>query len=287
MKPVAWEPVVIRTILSGLVLVLTFLTMYLFAADAVADRYVLVRRRLEGRLLGAMNRGGGKNIFSYEHIQTRLDAWGVTYHSKGRITPTVYLSGKIFCAMAGLVAAFMLNPALIPLCVPAAFFYPDIHARLRNRSDNEKMLASIMDVYDVIFLQLNAGEYITQTLIDAYRVAAHPRLKAALITLTGDILSSSDLLVSIEVFAGKFENENINNLVVIVKQLIENGSSPAMLSDIRRYLVTLQESYNRYVQERTRRRGDACLFAIFFCIMAVMVYASVRGLLSSARLFNM
>lgn len=277
----------IRTVFMAFVLMSVFLLMYMFAADAVADRYELVRRRLAGSLLGAMNRAGENNIFSYEYIQTRLDAWGVTYHSKGRITPPVYLCGKLFCGAAGLVVSLMLNPAFMPVCAAAAFFYPDIHARMRNRDDNEKMLASIMDVYDVVFLQLNAGEYITQTLIDAYRVAAHPRLKAALMTLTGDILSSNDLIVSMEVFGGKFENENINNLVVIVRQIVENGLSPAMLSDIRRYLLTLQESYNRYVQERTRRLGDVCLFAIFFCIMAVMVYASVKGLLDSARLFKM
>ena len=131
-----------------------------------------------------------------------------------------------------------------------------------------------MDVYDVVYLQTDAGEYITRTLIDAYRVAAHPRLKAALITLTGDIMSSNDLLVSIEVFGGKFDNENIDNLVATIKQLIKNDASTAM------------ESSNRYEQERTRRMGDVCLFAIFICMMGVLVYASAKGLLESVRMFK-
>ena len=217
-----------------------------------------------------------------------LDAWGVTYYSKGKITPLVYLSGKLFCAAAGFAAGMIFYGMTAAFILSAAaYLYPDVRAKLRNRRDNVKMLKSIMDVYDVVFLQTDAGEYITRTLIDAYRVASHPRLKAALITLTGDILSSNDLIVSVEVFAGKFENENIDNLVVTVKQLAQNDASMTMLEDIRGYLRTLMESSNRYEQERLRRMGDACLFAIFFCMMAVLVYAGVKGLLDSAVLFKM
>lgn len=277
----------IRSALMIVVLLLFFLSMYLFAAHAIVDRYMLARHSLYSKLSAAMMGADKDNIFSYEYIQKQLDAWGVTYYSKGRITPLVYLCGKVFCAAAGFAAGLMFSIVFAFVFAVAAFFYPDFHAKLRNRRDNEKMLPSIMDVYDVVFLQTDAGEYITRTLIDAYRVAAHPRLKAALITLTGDIMSSNDLAVSVEVFGGKFENENIDNLVVTIKQLMENDASTAMLEDIRRYLKILMESSNRYEQERTKRMGDVCLFAIFICMMCVLVYASAKGLLDSARLFKM
>ncbi len=277
----------IREIMLGIVIVLFFLSMYLFAEHAIADSYDIVREQLKNRMSYAMSRADKNKFFSYEYIKQRLDAWGVTYYSKGKITPLVYLSGKVFCAAAGFAVGLMFGMAFAPVFAVAAYFYPDIHAKLRNRRDNEKMLESIMDVYDVVFLQTDAGEYITRTLIDAYRVASHPRLKAALITLTGDILSSNDMLVSIEVFGGKFENENIDNLVVTIKQLMENDASMSMLEDIRRYLGTLMESSNRYKQEHLKRMGDICLFAIFFCMMAVLVYASVKGLLDAAGLFRM
>ena len=219
-------------------------------------------------------------------VEKRLDALGITYYSRGKITPRIYIAGKLICAAAGVAIGWMFNPILAAVCAPAAFFYPDIRAIVRNRQDNMRMLGSIMDVYDVVYLQTNAGEYITRTLIDAYRVASHPRLKAALITLTGDIISTNDVVTSVEAFGKKFENENIDNLVVIVKQIMRNGVSDAMLSDIRQYLTTLMLSYNRYEQERTKRMGDICMFAVFFCMMAILVYASVAGLLESAKLFN-
>lgn len=278
----------IRIVLLGMVMLMFFLSMYLFAAHAIADRYAIVRERLFEKITYIMSKADKNKFFSYEYIQQRLDAWGVTYYSKGRITPLIYLNGKLFCALAGFIVGIMFFGVIFALIFAvAAYFYPDIHARMRNRKDNENMLESIMDVYDVVFLQTDAGEYITRTLIDAYRVASHPRLKAALITLTGDILSSNDMIVSIEVFGGKFENENIDNLVVTVKQLMENDASVAMIEDIRRYLGILMESSNRYEQERMKRMGDICLFSIFLCMMAVLVYASVKGLLDSARLFKM
>lgn len=278
----------IRTMLLCAAILLFFVSIYLFAAHAVADRYAIAKMKLQDKLFDMMHNVKKDSIFSYENIQQRLDAWGVTYYSKGKITPLVYLSGKLFCAAAGFAAGMIfygMTAAFI--LTAAAYLYPDVRAKLRNRRDNVKMLKSVMDVYDVVFLQTDAGEYITRTLIDAYRVASHPRLKAALITLTGDILSSNDLIVSVEVFAGKFENENIDNLVVTVKQLAQNDASMTMLEDIRGYLRTLMEISNRYEQERLRRMGDACLFAIFFCMMAVLVYAGVKGLLDSAVLFKM
>ena len=220
-------------------------------------------------------------------VMKRLDALGVTYYSRGKITPRTFIAGKMLCAAAGLILGLILNPPMAIVFAVPAFFYPDIRATARNRRDNMKMLGSIRDVYDVVYLQTNAGEYITKTLIDAYRVAAHPRLKAALIALTGDIISSNDLVASIEAFGQKFENENIDNLVVIVRQIMKNGVSDAMLSDIRQYLTTLMLSYNRYEQERTKRMGDICMFAVFFCMMAILVYAGIVGLLESAKLFTM
>ena len=220
-------------------------------------------------------------------VKKRLDALGITYYSRGKVTPKTFVAGKLVCAVMGLMVGFMFNPFLAVVGAAAGFFLPDMRASLRNKRDNEKMLGSIMDVYDVVYLQTNAGEYITRTLIDAYRVASHPRLKAALIALTGDIISSNDLATSIEAFGEKFDNENIANLVVIVKQIMRNGVSEAMLSDIRQHLATLMQSYNRYEQERTKRMGDICMFAVFFCMMAILVYASVAGLLESAKLFSM
>ena len=137
--------VYIRTVLMAVALGLFFLLMYKFAAHAIVDRYVMAGRRLYDRLSSAMINADKDSPFSYEYIQRRLDAWGVTYYSRGKITPLVYLSGKMFCVIAGFAAGVMFGIVAAFVFAVPAFFYPDIHARIRNHRDNEKMLPSIMD----------------------------------------------------------------------------------------------------------------------------------------------
>ena len=96
-------------------------------------------------------------------VMKRLDALGVTYYSRGKITPRTFIAGKMLCAAAGFILGLILNPPMAIVFAVPAFFYPDIRAIARNRRDNMKMLGSIRDVYDVVYLQTNAGEYITKT----------------------------------------------------------------------------------------------------------------------------
>ena len=271
----------IRALMAVISAGLLFAALYMFAVRAITDRYARVKEEMSCRLYRAMKKSK-YNLFSYEYYQERLDAWGVTYYTKGRLTPLGYISGKLLGAVMGFTAGLMFHP-VIGVCLAAAVYYlPDRLADSRNRRDNEAMLGSIKAVYDVIYLQTSAGEYITAALVDAYRAVIHPRLKAALIELTGDIIASNELAVSMEVFGRKFNNESIYNLVVIVKQLVESGISDAMLRDIKKQLVVLEESCNRHEQERTERLGNACVFACFFCLMGVLVLVSVEWLLSSA-----
>ena len=165
----------------------------------------------------------------------------------------------------------------------SGYMLPDMFMELRNKEDNEKMLGSIMDIYDVMLLQINAGGYTTQVLVDAYRVTTHPRLKAALMELTGDILTTNDLVLSMQVFEDKFDNENIHNLTVLVRQLSETGSASGLLSDIKKRLNILQESYNSSERTRVNRLIAVCTAAIAFAAIAVLGYAFLTGIADSAK----
>lgn len=268
----------IRAVLPVISAVFLFAALYMFAAKAITDRYIRVKDEMSSRIYDAMKRTK-YSFFSYECCQERLDAWGVTYYSKGRITPLRYVCSKLVSTVCGAVLGLLLHPMAAAVLAVGMYYIPDYLTEHRNKRDNERMLASIKAVYDVIYLQTGAGEYITVALVDAYRAAVHPRLKTALLELTGDIIASNELEVSIEVFGKKFDNESIRNLVVIVKQLVQSGTSEAMLKDIKKHLTVLEESCNRHEQERTERLGNACVFACFFCLMGVLVLVSVEWLL--------
>lgn len=271
----------IREVMAVLSCMMLLAALYMFAARAITDRYIRVKEEMSCRLSDAM-KNTKYNMFSYEYYQECLDAWGVTYYTRGRLTPLGYISVKLLCSVLGLATGFIFHPVIGIVLAVAAYYLPDWLADHRNNKDNDAMLGSIKAVYDVVYLQVSAGEYITAALVDAYRAAVHPRLKAALIELTGDIIASNELAVSMEVFGRKFNNESIHNLVVIVKQLTESGTSDAMLRDIKKHLAVLEESCNRHEQERTERIGSACVFACFFCLMGVLVLVSVEWLLNSA-----
>ena len=134
------------------VLVFAFINMYMYGAVRSAYQ----RARLQ--LINAMQRNSGHNVFSYNYQAQRLNRLGVTYYSHGRVTPTVYLSYKIAALAAGFAVGMMFNPLIGVIFAFLGYIIPDKVIEQRNREDNQKMLGSIMNIYDVMLLQINSGE---------------------------------------------------------------------------------------------------------------------------------
>lgn len=270
----------ITVILAGMISLLFLIFIIVYMAGAT-DSYKQTAARIKAGIVKAYNDRTRTEKFrlSYNSRKEALDRLGVTYYSKGKISPLVVMIYKMAVPFIAVLFAVTVNGVRHGLFVPVlaaavAVLYaaPKQLAKQRNKKDNEKMLGSIIDIYDIILLQLNSGEYITQVIIDAYRVATNRRLKAALIELTGDIMLSNDLIVSMEIFGSKFDNNNIDNLVALVKQMAETGATADMLSDINRRLFNLQKNYNAYRKERVNTQGHSCAFAMFVVIISIMGY---------------
>lgn len=82
----------------------------------------------------------------------------------------------------------------------------------------------------------------------------------------------------------KFDDENIHNLVVLVRQLTETGSVSGLLSDIKKRLANLQESYNSSEQTRINRLIAVSVAAIAAAALGVLLYAFSMGIADSAKL---
>lgn len=262
-----------------------FLFLYKYAAGAIIDRYKIQVERLAGKI-ERRYRDSKNRFVSYEQTQELLDSLGVTYYSHGKITPTVWLGYKLAAAMCGLVVGFVFHPVFGILFAILAFKLPELYAKERDARDNEKMLKDIMNIYDIVCLQLATGEYITGILINSYRAVSHPRLKQALIELTGSIVRSNDLLLSMQVFIGKFNNENINSLYTVVKSLSETGRTDALMGDIKKHLTILQDDYNENERIRVTRMGSRCALLIFSAVTIIIFYACFIGLGDIATLLS-
>ncbi len=279
-KLICWAEENVDMLKSSIMLILCgifFIMLYVFGARAIKDRYELVKKRLGSDLLQYMN-STKWNTFNYYKIQRYLDSVGATYYSKGAVNPLSYMCFKILSSIAALVVFVMVNPISGGLVVLIAYFYMDKRYKLRNEKDNMEMMKDIMNIYDIVILQMKSGVYITHILIDAYMSAENQRLKSALLELTGKIKETNDIRTALEVFRGRFSNEHIENLTVAIGQAVETGNSVRMLSEVKRHMVNLQKCYNKQVQQRIKRRGNAFKIAIFAAVMMILMYSCIIGL---------
>lgn len=262
-----------------------FIYLKLYFAGALSSAFRQVSLQVKEKIDYAMKKNIGKNSFSYNHQRAKFDSLGVTYYSNGRVTPVTYIVYKMLVVVIVVVTGVTFNFFAGVAFGVCAYLIPDIYITKRNNRDNYKMLKDISILYDCILLQ-SKSEYITQILVDCYRLVKHKRLKTALLELSGDITKSGDFDVSVTTFANKFANENIFNLVILVKQLYESATTQEMLLDIKKRLNIIQKSYNKYEQERIKRQGFMCTMAIFASSMMIVIYACVVFILDSMKLFS-
>ena len=270
----------------AVICVLFFLMLYFYIFNSVRDIYKVVRQRVHDQIDLVMTRNKS-GTFSYDAQKDRLDRLGVTYRTKGKVTPLVYLSYKFLIVILGFLLGLLGNIMLGFLFGVVGWFLPDFLSSRRNKKDNEEMLPSIKAIYDVILLQLPSGVSITRILLDTYQVVKYPRLKDALLVLTGDIVYTNDLNVSIEAFSSKFQNENIQEFVVLVKQLAETGAAKEMLADIKKHMNTLQDSYNDLRRRQVQQIGDIITVMLFIGIIAFIGFAALQGLGDASSLFTL
>lgn len=263
-----------------------FLMLYLYVFTSARDVYKVAKQRVRDQidLVLTRNKSG---TFSYDAQKERLDRLGVTYRTGGRVTPIVYLSYKALVVCIGIIVILSGDLLLGLLIGIGGWIIPDLLSVSRNTKDNNEMLSSIMSMYNVILLQMTSGVSITRILLDTYQVVEHPRLKDALLTLTGDIVYMNDLNVAIVAFGNKFQNENIQEFVVLVQQLDQTGTAKEMLADITTHLNTLQGAYNAMKQRAAQRLGDIITVLLFIGIIAFIGYAAVEGLGDTGSLFSM
>jgi tight adherence protein C len=151
---------------------------------------------------------------------------------------------------------------------------------LSDKSDNEKMLADIENVYDVLRIQTKAGVYITSVLTDCYLVVRNKRLKSAFLKLTSDIAAKNDIESALNDFKSKFRNEYIDTLVIIVKQSMQTGQASKIFDDIREQIADIDAAMLIAEKERINRQIITVQLILYFAIIAVAVFITYISLIS-------
>lgn len=177
--------------------------------------------------------------FNYDAVEQYINSSGLAFMTNYKMTPLLYVLFRIllgiFLMIVGLQENLIMGLALLPI----GYFGLDFIINMSDKADNDKMLADIEDVYDTLRIQTKAGVYITSVLTDCYLVVKNKRLKSAFLKLTSDIAAKNDIDTALDDFRGKFRNEYIDTLVIIIKQSMQTGQAAKMFDDIREQIADI------------------------------------------------
>lgn len=266
--------------------VLLFIFLYKYGAEASRRRYQTVLEKIRYESNKYMH-NAKFNKFNYELIEEKLSRTGIAYYTKGRLTPLFYVALKIFSMLAGIILSTYFFNIFIGIITGITFFLaPDLIFKIINNSDNEKMQEDIMNMSDIIILQASAGTYITQILIDAYLCVQTPRLKDALLELTGNIKSKGNISESINIFQKRFDNADLSDISVALAQSMETGNASQMLKDIKEHAVIMQKNHALNIERKVKGRTFVLSMFIFLGIIAILMWGMSGSIMENLEMLN-
>lgn len=285
----------VMTMLKVISAVLVFKFMLKFGSRAMVDRYELAKDLIVNGANEQMKRSKN-NIFNADYVRKKLDSYGVTYRTKGKVTPIRYILSKLIAAIIGAALGFMLARSLVEvggfvrivtdmagaiIAGVIGFNVQDLKMIEENKQDNDDMIDDIMNIYQCIILQGSSGDNITRLITEAFLIAKNKRLETALLELSGALNADTDMLVAIEVFEGKFKSEAVSNFAVCLKQMIEIGNYESQMTNASRHLEIMREiNYKKQLNKSKALVGTFGL-AVFSGIMAVFIYLVASGIFGS------
>lgn len=227
--------------------------------------------------------------FNYEATKEMLEKNGVT-ETFGFINPINYQICRVILGIVLVVLGSELlrmlgfpYPLAAVLLLPLGFPLGNAIVKWMNQIDNDEMLPDIRKIYDTLKIQSKAGMFLTESLMEVYRVVTHKRLKKALLELNGQLYVKNQIVEAINTFNGKFNNEYIDMLCVTIKQAEQSGQSVRVLNDISNQLVAVQKQIHKKEEDSLNRRLLVAQMMIFVSIMMIVLTMLISVLASSLK----
>lgn len=231
---------------------------YVFLAIVIAYGYSAVMFGLDHKSKfvalskEAVDNAIGKSksdYFSREYINGYLSKMGVLYHRGDyALDASTFILEKIVIGGALALACLVFAPGIVWKLTGSiaafilGFMVPNFMARNRDKKDNEAMQDDIVSIYTILKLNAKAGVFISDSLVECQRSVTNGRLKAGLTELNNNILSRKLTLEdSVELFNARFNNEQIDNLAVILRQSLRTGQIAEMLDDVSKQIEDINK----------------------------------------------
>lgn len=210
--------------------------------------------------------------FNYDVVEQYINSSGLAYMTNYKMTPLMYIVLRIVLALFLMILGLQFNLFAGLALLPIGYFGLDFIINMSDKADNDKMLADIEDVYDTLRIQTKAGVYITSVLTDCYLVVKNKRLKSAFLKLTSDIAAKNDIDTALDDFRGKFRNEYIDTLVIIIKQSMQTGQAAKMFDDIREQIADIDAAMLINEKNSINSKIIFVQMIVYVAIIVVAVY---------------
>ena len=225
------------------------------------------------RLIIKGMRASSIKTFNYDAIEDYIRSSGLGFMTKDKMTPLMYILLRIGVALITFIYGLQINLLVGLIFIPVGYLGVDFIINMSDKSDNDKMLTDIENVYDTLRLQTKAGVYITSVLTDCYLVVGNKRLKSAFLNLTSDIAAKNDIEVALENFRSRFRNEYMDTLVIIIKQSMQTGQAAKMFDDIKAQIDDINSAM--IIAEKNKINSAMILVQVLLYTAIVLVIAYI------------
>lgn len=222
--------------------------------------------------------------FNYDAVEQYINSSGLAYMTNYKMTPLMYIMLRIALALFLMILGLQFNLFAGLALLPIGYFGLDFIINMSDKADNDKMLADIEDVYDTLRIQTKAGVYITSVLTDCYLVVKNKRLKSAFLKLTSDIAAKNDIDTALDDFRGKFRNEYIDTLVIIIKQSMQTGQAAKMFDDIREQIADIDAAMLINEKNSINSKIIFVQMIVYVAIIVVAVYITFISITNGLNL---
>lgn len=261
--------------------IFAFLIFFIVAKSAKRRKFDLM-----SKTESFMKRNSERSVvdyFNYYRIQDYLIANGIEYNFDGKITPVRFIVIKFASALLSAFAVYKLvssknmdNIILLVLVIftgaIVGFFLIDGIIYVSNKEDNEKMSDDIYNIYVILGMHGTAGVYMKDSILECFKETGNKRLKQALVEFYGELVLKNNFLEGLEVFQGKFNNEQIDSLCIILRSSQKSGKSVQALKDFSKQMQDMEDSANLAYESKQETRIDMLTIFIMIGIMSIIIF---------------
>ncbi len=235
------------------------------------------KQEREARIKNLSNKVYKNKGDSYRQMQLYLSKKGVNYMMKRTVDPVEFMAAKLVIGLIAGLLAFLLG-GFLPMIVLAVggFYALDLIIYLSNKSDNKAMLLDIKEIYEILKLKTESGLFLTDSLLQCFKVAQNSRLKAALLELTSEIKAKNNISDALTKFEIKFDNKYIRSFAGVLRQGFETGDTLTSIDNISKQLVAVQEAMDVEIDSKTIANVTITQVLVLVEIMILVFYALIQ-----------